>query len=210
MVVTMNMQTDMQSDREQISCLVDGELEAGQLEPALQALSKPQARECWYLYHLIGDALRSPDLVNGQGDMHSARSLCERLPAQTDGVEPPVPRVASPIRPAANDGVYRWRMAAIAASFAAVGAIGWGLLGGLASAPPAGPQISQVSAGPAVVVQATPGARTTGQPDQTPTTMLRDPELDQMLQAHRQAASRSAFGETTDFLRNATFEGVSR
>ncbi len=208
----MNMQTDVQSDREQISCLMDGELDAGQLEAALQAMTQPQARECWHLYHLIGDALRSPDLVNGQGDALSARRLCERLPAQADDVEPPVSRVTSPARSAANDGAYRWRMAAIAASFAAVGAVGWGLLGGLASAPPAALQVSQGSANPAVVAQAAPGARAIGigPPDQTPITMLRDPELDQMLQAHRQAASRSAFGDTTDFLRNATFEGVSR
>jgi sigma-E factor negative regulatory protein RseA len=40
--------------------------------------------------------------------------------------------------------------------------------------------------------------------------MLRDPELDQLLAAHRQAAGVSAFGNTAGFLRAATFEGSAR
>jgi sigma-E factor negative regulatory protein RseA len=41
-----------------------------------------------------------------------------------------------------------------------------------------------------------------------PQVMLRDPRLDQLLEAHRQAAGGAQM--PSGFLRNATFEGASR
>eukprot|EP01034_Spumella_vulgaris_P042995 gene42994-53352_t len=83
---------------------------------------------------------------------------------------------------------------------AAVAAIGWNsveaLRGGgaqLASAP---------VAPPASVVAVSDGA---GQP-----VMLRDPRLDELLQAHKQFGSTSALQMPAGFLRNATFEEPSR
>jgi sigma-E factor negative regulatory protein RseA len=40
--------------------------------------------------------------------------------------------------------------------------------------------------------------------------MLRDPQLDAMLAAHRQAGGAPALQMSAGFLRNATFEGTSR
>jgi len=40
--------------------------------------------------------------------------------------------------------------------------------------------------------------------------MLRDPRLDELLAAHKQAAGASALQTPAGFLRNATFEGASR
>jgi sigma-E factor negative regulatory protein RseA len=40
--------------------------------------------------------------------------------------------------------------------------------------------------------------------------MMRDPRLDQLLQAHRQFGGATALANSSSFLRNATFEGPSR
>lgn len=191
---------------EQLSALMDGELEGEALAEALRLAHGEEGQATWELYHLVGDVLRSPELA-----AHASSPLLGRLREQL-AQEPAAARVplvlqsASPVvsvhvpQPAANASVFRWKMVAGIASMAAVAAIGWNsveaLRGGgaqLASAP---------VAPPASVVAVSEGA---GQP-----VMLRDPRLDELLQAHKQFGSTSALQMPAGFLRNATFEEPSR
>ncbi|PIF29173.1 RseA-like anti sigma(E) protein [Acidovorax sp. 56] len=191
---------------EQLSALMDGELEGEALAEALRLAHGEGSQATWELYHLVGDVLRSPELA-----AHASSPLLGRLREQL-AQEPAAARVPlvlqseSPVvsvhvpQPAANASVFRWKMVAGIASMAAVAAIGWNsveaLRGGgaqLASAP---------VVSPASVVAVSEGA---GQP-----VMLRDPRLDELLQAHKQFGSTSALQMPAGFLRNATFEEPSR
>lgn len=219
MMVDMKTQNEIQPGYEQVSALMDGCLSGAEFEIAMQSTTSAEVRERWHLYHLIGDTLRSPEFAACQHDTRFIERLNERLslePAPTSKVEHLVK--AMPIaddhrtgQPAANDGVFRWKLVAGLASFAAVAAIGWGMLGAV------GPQ----SSGPQLVLNAVPTSGAVSVPTrsaavlpasveiETPV-MLRDPQLDELLAAHRQASGVSALGDTSGFLRNATFEGAGR
>jgi sigma-E factor negative regulatory protein RseA len=97
-------------------------------------------------------------------------------------------------RAAAND--WRWKVAAGVASVAAVAAIGWNMTaGGVPST--AQPQLAAAPAGvTAAAVQ--------------PASMIRDPQLDRLLAAHRQLGGATALQSSSGFLRSATFEGPAR
>ena len=216
----MNAQTDIHSDRVQLSALADGELGGGDAARVLGAMDASAVRECWHLYHLIGDVLRAPDLGDARGDAAFVARLRECLPPQMSVVAPPptasTPSVPDAARPAANDGVFRWKMVAGLASVAAVAAIGWGSLGSIGPGVPAGGAQLASNTAPALnpntllaVAQPAPQAASPAAAGTT-AVMLRDPELDQLLAAHRQAAGASAFGDSAAFMRTATLEGPAR
>jgi sigma-E factor negative regulatory protein RseA len=99
---------------------------------------------------------------------------------------------------AAND--WRWKLVAGVASVAAVTAVGWNVWGSGALGT-GQPQLAGASPASGVIAVS---AENTGN------TMVRDPRLDQLLQAHRQLGGGTALGTTSGFLRNATFEGPAR
>ena len=131
---------------------------------------------------------------------------------------------------AANEPVFRWKLVAGVASLAAAAAIGWSWVG--MNTAPAGPQLAQQqqqseTAPVVAVATATPAGSTsinsTSAPSPSaaalsatrvmvgngkPQVMLRDPRLDELLEAHRQAGGASQM--PSGFLRNATFEAPSR
>jgi sigma-E factor negative regulatory protein RseA len=139
----------------------------------------------------------------------------------------PMPVQAARPQPveAANEPVFRWKLVAGVASLAAAAAIGWNWIG----APDGHPVGAQVAlqqpsqpASQAVVVAAEQSAPTAPAPqvatvytptrvdigNGSPQVMLRDPRLDQLLEAHQQAGGASQM--PSGFLRNATFERPSR
>lgn len=95
---------------------MDGQLHGAELSAALQTLASDEARECWQVYHLVGDVLRSADLAACGRD----HALVARVSAQLRQEAPSVAVVPAPspaqvrdvARPAANDGVFRWKMVA--------------------------------------------------------------------------------------------------
>lgn len=129
---------------------------------------------------------------------------------------------------AANEPVFRWKLVAGAASLAAAVAIGWNWIG--TNTALVGVQLAQqqsqtapvVAVGDtATTVATTPASTAPGAaPSPTlsatrvmvangnPQVMLRDPRLDELLEAHRQAGGASQM--PSGFLRNATFEAPSR
>lgn len=186
--------------QELISALADGQLQGEDFARGVEAAaSDPVALEAWQTYHLIGDVLRSGKLSVGArpeaflGRLRVRLQHEQRLSAEL----PSAP--AQPMRMqrqnAANDTSFRWKMVAGFASVAAVGAIGWSVVG-----MPVKPDQGQLaSTAPATVL--TPGERGV---------MIRDARLDEFLAAHRQLGSASVLQMPAGFVRNATFEGSGR
>ena len=163
------------------------------------AASDPVAREAWQAYHLVGDVLRSGELAVGS----SPSAFLERLQQRLQDEPPLAPRVAPEVAAsprehgeAANDGSFRWKMVAGFASMAAVGAMAWSLAGGLPNKP-ASAELAKAPAGSVL----TAGERGV---------MIRNPQLDELLAAHRQLGGTSALQMSTGFVRNATFEASGR
>jgi len=107
---------------EEISRLMDGELDDTQVDMACAQLKHPDGMAIWECYHVIGDALR------GAGDL--APGFSQRFATRL-AAEPTVlaPRVL-PTRPLA----YAW---AAAAGVAAVALVGWVAFGTLQTEPAA-------------------------------------------------------------------------
>ena len=172
------------------------------------AVTDPAALEAWQTYHLIGDVLRSRELAAGTAPSQFLSRLQESLrlehPAAGPVVRPievlPAAKAVDPGRAAANDGSHRWKLVAGFASVAAVAAIGWTVVGAAG-----GKGTPAQLAGTSIVQQ--PGIVLTGTPGGA---MLRDPRLDQLLQAHRQLGGATALQAPAGFLRNATFEAPGR
>lgn len=190
---------DKMDNQELISALADGQLQGGEFARAVQlAASDARAREAWCAYHVVGEVLRTGRASTGSAPEAFLARLQQRL-----GEEPALPAVQPVVvqradRHAAND--WQWKLVAGLASVAAVAAVGWNMWGST----PAGsgaPQLASVRT-PASVIAV--GA------ESAPATMVRDPRLDQLLEAHRQLGGATALGTTSGFLRNATFEAPAR
>jgi sigma-E factor negative regulatory protein RseA len=191
---------DKMDHQELISALADGQLRGDDVARGVQAATADaRARETWCAYHLVGEALRTGTVCAGTPSEAFLARLQRRIQQEHAAPAPaPVQRPAAPQREAAND--WRWKMAAGFASFAAVAAVGWNLWG----AGPAGPLQPQLAAAPASASVVPAVAEASAAP------MMRDPRLDRLLAAHRQLGGATAFGTTSGFLRNATFEGPAR
>lgn len=194
---------------ELLSALADGQLGDKEFAAVLDACGHEEsALGCWNTYHLIGDVLRAPANLpvpmTADAELAFVGRLSQRL-AQEPPIRPalasaektpaaPLQPVADLIHhrgPASNDGSFRWKLVAGVASLAAVSAIAWNASGLLA--PASLPQLAQASS-PQIVVTSQQGP------------MLRDARLEELLAAHKQLGTTSAFQESSSFLRNATFE----
>jgi sigma-E factor negative regulatory protein RseA len=208
------------TDRERVSALADGHLRGEEFVQVVGRIGvDDELRATWQTYHLVGDVLRSGVHATCSDTSEFLSRLQRRLDA-----EPAVPELV-PVHEseavyrrrveAANEPVFRWKLVAGAASLAAVAAIGWNLLGVTGPQAP-GAQLAQHQAPAAVVAAAnvpqqaaqtlTPTRVMVG--NGAPQVMLRDPRLDQLLEAHQQAGGASQM--PSGFLRNATFERPSR
>ncbi len=131
-------------NREQISALMDGELDDARAHALCAQMKSDESSECWATYHLIGDALRSECLAQAG----FARRFAERLASEPTVLAPgskPLPD-GRDVQWAAQPGAARatpWPSSmsahlshsirarpwyygmAAAASFAAVGLVGW-------------------------------------------------------------------------------------
>lgn len=102
--------------KSKISALMDGELDARELQEPLAALrEEPGARDAWRTYHLISDALQGRALLSTD----CLQRVAARL-AQEPTLAGPLPsEVHAPQR-------SRWFVpSALAASVAAVALVGW-------------------------------------------------------------------------------------
>jgi sigma-E factor negative regulatory protein RseA len=108
---------------ENISRLMDGELDAGELEGVCAGLKRPDALAAWTCYHVIGETLRgTPTLALGYDGRFAARLADE-------------PTVLAP-RARTASGPVTWAVAA-AATVAAVTIVGWTAMSVLGDTPTA-------------------------------------------------------------------------
>jgi sigma-E factor negative regulatory protein RseA len=201
---------------ERVSALVDGQLLGDEFVQALADLeSSSLAREEWDIYHVLGDVMRSNQASARTHDADFVRRLRQRISEAT--VEPinsaavPIGARAQPhLTPAsANDGA--WRRVAGFASVALVAALAWqGLnwtgVSDLASTPQLAQQSGQPAANAAsdaALAQADGSSALAITADTA--IMIRDPQLDALLAAHRQFGGTSALQMPAGFLRNAAF-----
>jgi len=97
---------------EDISRLMDGELDDEAADRVFAAMRDPATRSTWACYHIIGDQLRGTSLrTTGFTDRFAKRLAAE-------------PTVLAPVRPPAERPLATWAWAA-AAGVAAVAVVGW-------------------------------------------------------------------------------------
>ena len=228
------MNQTQQSVGEQISALADGSLQGEDFSRVSSAVAADEAlQSTWRTYHVIGDVLRSGAHAPCSDTSAFMTRFRQRMAAEaplaiSQPAAPTVPAavvpqrtVARPVKmvavEAANEPVFRWKLVAGAASLAAAAAIGWNLVG--IGAAPAGMQMAQQQQQqqvPQVTQTQQQPVQVASRLDATPVlignneaqVMLRDPRLDVLLEAHRQAGGASQM--PSGFLRNATFDGPSR
>ncbi|MEN9887485.1 MAG: hypothetical protein RL758_2063 [Pseudomonadota bacterium] len=193
-------ETQAESQRlEALSALTDGECLSDELHAVSAAYGESApVRAAWASYQCIGDALR----------MRSAPAADAAFVSAVMGriANEPLPRAVT-VSPAeaANDSVFRWKMVAGVASLLAVAAVAWQVV--VAPAPVAQPQWAAAPAG----VLATSSAVVPVQAVVTDQgVVLRDPQLEELMAAHRQYGSMSALQMPAGFLRNATYDTPQR
>lgn len=207
------------STRETVSALADGHLEGDAFVAAVQQVCHDDdMRATWQAYHLVGDVLRE-GLHGGCSDQAQFLSRFQARLAAEAPMQPvvrtsaEVPSMLRTRMAAANEPVFRWKLVAGAASIAAAAAIGWNLMAPATfgtGSQLAQQQIPSTMASSASAVDARGGARQTLQvvSGGGAQAVIRDPRLDQLLEAHREAGGASQM--PSGFLRNATFEGAGR
>ncbi len=200
---------------EDLSALMDGELDASAVAGACRAWRDDALlRSQWHAYHLIGDVMRSEDLVSGAG--HDAKFLATLRERLAD--EPVVLAPSSVAAPAAVIPVRRrsWMgPAAVAAGFAVVAGtlVVTQMAGGLSpresgadmsvAQAPSPLQAVAMSDQPASATGEPPGVVLNGQ-------LVRDARLDAYLAAHKKFGGSSLPGGPSGFLRNASVEVPAR
>ena len=195
---------------EQMSALADGEADAAATTRSCAMWQgSAEARRDWHSWQLIGDVLRSDELASDAGHdaafLAAFRARLEREPV----VLAPAPLSRMPSRQA------RWVVpSAIAAGL--VLAVGTFSVLRPAGAPQdaaptvalAGSSVSLADARPTA-----PSARDAGGIEAVTMTsqeMVRDPQLNRYLSAHKQFAGTSALGVPSAFLRSATLDSSAR
>jgi sigma-E factor negative regulatory protein RseA len=205
---------------EQLSALVDGELSGGTATQTLDWLTSDDAAQTrWSTYHLLGEVMRSGEASSPEREAAFLQRLSDALalepePVRSNGAikkEAALARHQGVIalndvkNTAANDATFNWRWVGGVAALLALVVVSWqGLNAGLAAG--AGPQLAQVivptgqSLAALPLVAASDGA----------SLMIRDPQLDAFLAAHKQFGGTSAFQKPSGFMSNAVFEGAPR
>lgn len=213
---------------ERVSALVDGQLLGDEFVQVLADLeSSSAARAQWDMYHVLGDVLRSNQVNACTHDADFVQRLRQRLSENRAEI------VAVDARPiSAGEQKYlksesannsSWRRLSGVASVALMGVLAWqGLQWANSSDPAAAPQLAQQnvttpSQAASAVGMPQPDASASGQAliqadgssalvmTTDSQIMIRDPQLDALLAAHRQFGGTSALQMPAGFLRNATF-----
>ena len=201
---------------ERISALSDGRLTGDEFVQTMTDMhSDPLAVSTWQAYHLVGDVMRERELLPAASDFAFWEKLELRLAAEPSwplsGNEDdraaqvdPMPVVAMPQRvgvPEANAPVFSWKMLAGGLSTVLFGVVGvalWSQPDVQTSVQVSAPSVRGAVAPQFVAKEVEAGI------------MVRDPQLDELMAAHRQLGGHSILQVPTVFLRNATFEESAR
>lgn len=182
------------SVQEQLSALHDGELSGAQAAALVRAsLADESLMLQWRSMSAIGSVLREQ-----QSGITAAAVLVEKP------VDAQVFQASQKV--ASNDGIFRWKMLAGFAVFAAVGSLVWGLIGaaGDKALSPQGGVLASNSALPSQSATRSPLIAVGGQMAGQEVTMIRDPRLDELLAAHKQFGGVSALQQPAGSLRSVS------
>ncbi len=207
---------------ELVSALADGELQGDEFAAALDWLAiDGSGKLSWHAYQLIGDVLRAGEHMPRVNELAFSDRLVRLL---HDEPGPGALRDATQwiagndvltgvqgsfhgnVR-VANEARFEWKWLVSAASLALFAVVGWQAWEGLSGQPGAGQVASVAVPAVAAPLEAERLASALGG---EPAVIIRDPQLDALLAAHRQSGVASALQTSTGFLRNATFEGAGR
>jgi sigma-E factor negative regulatory protein RseA len=193
---------------ELVSALVDGQLRDTEFARAMALLeSSSEARQRWHSYHVVGDVLRTGQADASPHDSDFVSRLRARLqqePAPLVWQDAPDAKVHGAPLTSAND--RWWRLVVGLASVALVAVVAWQGFQGLASQ---GAQLAAVPRPDQSTVSMAQAGAPASSAGAAPV-MIRDPQIDALLAAHRQFGGTSALQMPTGFLRNATFEEGGR
>lgn len=215
---------------EQLSALADGELaQADAAAACARWRGEVGVRASWHAYHLIGDVLRSEDLAaEPTRDEAFLQGLRRRLAREPVVIAPRALRsdhAAGPRGALAGTLVARsrwsWMTAsAVTAGFFAVAGV-YSLTRPVGPAAPIDTTLARADA-PTTVADSAGNARqadTVAFSESIPQqqsvsiatgSLIRDPQLDAYLAAHKQFAGSSALGVPSAFLRSATVDAFGR
>lgn len=211
------MSEPMRERSEQVSALVDGQIRGEEFARTVAYLaSTPQAQDTWDTYHLIGAAMRSSGTAVRAHDPAFVARLRAKLEEETieNVATSPLPIRAEAQKSlkfsAANDPWFK-RVVGLA-SVALVAVLAWQ---GVALMEPTSQNADgtgQLAQAPTPPVPPAPVVATSSlmAADGAPALMIRDPQLDAMLAAHRQMGGATALQMPSGFLRNATFNEGKR
>jgi len=199
---------------EQVSALVDGQVQGEEFARTLAYLAgTPQAQDTWDTYHLIGAAMRSSGATMRAHDPAFVARLRSKLAEET--IET-IAASALLIRAEGKKGIKVvaandpwWKRVAGLASVALVAVLAWQSVALLGPASGSGDSAAQLAkaptpAAPPVAPSTLVAARS------APGLIIRDPQLDAMLAAHRQMGGATALQMPSGFMRNATFSEGER
>jgi sigma-E factor negative regulatory protein RseA len=174
--------------KDRISALMDGELEAGELDSALSSLRQDgEALSAWRTYHLIGDALQGPLLLE--------RDCAERVSARL--AREPALIGALPADVMAP-GRSKWFVpSALAASIAAVALVGW-----MALAPRQAPEL------PAREIARAPLAAVAPAPKPSPVRLPLTAAARDYLLAHQAFSPRNSLQGVAPYVRSVAAEAA--
>jgi sigma-E factor negative regulatory protein RseA len=199
------MQTTEAEFAQRISALMDGEVAAHEVLSAVDLAKDGEGAVHWREYQLIGDALRSEDLLNTRSSEDFLNRFSAKLGAEPHLLVPGVTQRSQSRERQRFLVSPAWvrRIMPSTAVAAAVAAVSWVVVPQLHGRTDGG------DASPALVAKATQGPGAVGQAvtvaaaDNTP--MIRDARLDEYLSAHRQSATN---GMVVPYLR-AVANGVA-
>lgn len=213
------MKHNIEISHEQVSALADGQLHGEAFANTVAGLAQASdARQTWHAYHVVGDVLRAGEPVNSARDVEFLARLklgLQQEPSrvQRDDATDLIAAYASSTgargrkglkSESANQSQYRLNWLAGLASLALVSVLGWQAISAIGES--SGVPLLARLAGQADTQTA--GLASAASPEST--IMLRDPQLDALLAAHRQVGGTSALQMPSGFLRNATYEGAAR
>ncbi len=193
--------------QERLSALVDGECVRPELDAVVGELfARDDLRQAWAEYHWVGEVLRSGRQAGMPADAGFVASVMARVTDVQEAAAGHSGVSAAPSRTveAANDPVFRWKMVAGLASLAAVIAVAWNVA--LGPAQQGAPELAQATPLPIPLAE---GVRESVVVTDRGV-LIRDPQLEALMAAHRQGGGMSALEMPAGFLRNATFEGPQR
>jgi sigma-E factor negative regulatory protein RseA len=189
------MTTQFDITHEQISALSDGCLNGQEFASLVAVMEQSSdALQTWHAYHLIGDVLRSEALAPNPVDLAFLERFEVQLALEPVRLLPAAQTLGESMAPAAavlssaNADVLRWKWLAGAALTVLV-------------------SVAVVEVWNPLADSSTQLSSSTQADSQV---MVRDPQLDAMMAAHRQMGGHSALQMPSGFLRNATFERPAR